>query len=55
MHTNSSTLENFTESMTQNKDLFVEFRAANDSKVTNTMFRKPLDRTATYRKNKRHD
>ena len=49
MHPDSNILENFTESMIENRDLLVEFCAANELKVTNTTFRKPLDKTATYR------
>ena len=50
MHTDSSTSKNFTESMVDNRDLFIELCAANEITVTNTMFGKPLDETATYRK-----
>ena len=52
MHTGSITLDHFAESMTENRDLFIGFCAANELKVTNTMFRKPLDEAATYRKHK---
>ena len=44
MHTNSDILQNFTESMFENRDLFIEFFAANELKVTNTLFRKILDK-----------
>ena len=48
-HKDAETLSRLTESIVENRDLFIELCAANGPKVTNTQFRKPLDKTATYR------
>ena len=52
MHENDNAIEHLSESMRENRELMVEFCVANEFKVANTMFRKPLDRTATYRNRK---
>lgn len=52
MHQNSDPVTNFIESMRENRHLLVEFCAAIELLIRNTMFKKPLDNTATYRKRK---
>ena len=53
MHIDSSTLEHLTEVMTETRELFIEFCAADEFKVGNAMFPKALDKTATYRTQRR--
>ena len=52
MHKDNEELNNFLEGMTENRELMVEFCLSNELKVMNIMFRKPLEKTATYRKRK---
>ena len=45
---NSDQMLRFTEGMREHRDLMVKFCSANEVKVTNIMFRKPVYKIATY-------
>ena len=49
MHCNSEGLERLTETMRDNRDLMTELCMTNEMRVMNTMYRKPKQKTATYR------
>ena len=55
MHDNEGELTNLREGMRESRDSLVELCATNNLEVTNTMFRKPVDKIATYRKTKETD
>ena len=50
MHTNGSKIELLAESMRENRDLMMELCMTYKLKATNTTYRKPLTKIATYRK-----
>ena len=53
LHQNGAAIENLTDEMMDNRDLLIEYCVRHELKVTNTMYRKPPNKTATYRKDKR--
>lgn len=52
MHNNRTIVQNYPKSIMENRDICTEFCKARESTVTNTLFRKPAEKTAGYRKRK---
>ena len=52
MHKNTIALDKFNEGMIDNRDRMMEFATTNSLKICNTMYKKPLTKLATYRKEK---
>ena len=53
MHNSTATMSRFTEAMRENRELMLECSITNTLQILNTMYRKPLTKTATYRKSKK--
>ena len=46
---------NYTDNVLENRELLVQFALANELKISNTLFQKPISKLATYRINKSND
>ena len=53
MHDNDELIHTMTDDVRDNRDLLVQYCTTHDLRVANTMYRKPIHNTATYRKEKR--
>ena len=49
LHRNADTVHNLNEAMLENRSNLIDFATINNLKVVNTQYRKPLNKTATYR------